>query len=567
MGKLIKNWFYTSLIVFLPFFIQAQSVQKFAQLGDFKLENGKIIKDCVIGYRTCGKINSTHSNVILVITWFGGTSHDLLGFTGHGMMADSTKYFVVLIDALGNGVSSSPSNSKLQPDTSFPQFNIRDMVNSQYILAAKILGLRHVFCIMGSSMGGMQTFQWVVSYPDFMDKAIAIVGSPKLTSNDLLLWNAELLAIDEGLKCNSDEQSIKNTVVAIHALNLRTPDYFVGHIKPEEFPEFLKGEEDKYTKVFNTYDWASQLRAMIAQNVSAPFDNDMEKAAEKVKAEVLIVVSKQDHMVNPQPALDFAKLIKSKPLELDNDCGHFGAGCEAEKVNKTINNFLDFQSKEEEESIIDSSYANPYYLQRMEFFKQLPPVKHAVVFLGNSITERGEWHELIPEEVVLNRGIGGDNTFGVLARLDDILNNDPAKIFLLIGINDIGRGLPVDIILQNYERIINKIQSLSPKTILYLQSVLPINDEVLQYSYMKNKNEQVNKLNEGILKLAQKYGNLPNESIRTSLRDNLVYINLHTVMADAAGQLKKEYTIDGIHLKPLAYVQWVNLLRQEKYLK
>jgi len=336
----INNIFFVSLITLFSSLIQAQPIQKFAQLGNFKLESGEVINNCSIGYLTCGKLNTDQSNVILLLAYFGATSKDLLFSTGKGMIADSTEYFVVAIDAFGDGVSSSPSNSKVQPNKSFPVFNIRDMVKSEYILASKVLGLKHVYCVMGASMGGMQSFQWIVSYPDYMDKAVIQVGSPKLTSNDLLLWNSELLAIDEGLNSNATEESIKNTVVAIHVLNLQTPDYLISHISAEEFPRFLKNYEDSYNKIFNPYNWSSQLRAMIAQNVAYPFNNDMKKAAVVVKAKVLIIVSKQDHMVNPHPAMDFAKLINAETIELDNDCGHFGVDCEVKKVNKAIIRFL-----------------------------------------------------------------------------------------------------------------------------------------------------------------------------------------------------------------------------------
>lgn len=329
-----------AVIILFPFVVHSKPLQKFAQLGDFKLENGKVIKNCVVGYHTWGKLNPDHTNAILILTWFEGSSQDLLYLTSPGMVADSTKYFVVAIDALGNGVSSSPSNSKLQPNELFPHFNIRDMVESQYFVATKVLELNHVFCVMGISMGGMQTFQWLVSHPDFMDKAVIEVGSPKLTSNDLLLWNSELLAIEEGLKCNASVGSITSTVAAIHTLNLQTPDYYVDHVSPEEFPKYLKDSENDLAKVFSPYNWMSQLRAMIAHNVSYPFNNDMGKAAELVKAKVFIIVSKQDRMVNPRSALNFAKLIKAETLELDNDCGHYGVGCEMEKVVKAINKFL-----------------------------------------------------------------------------------------------------------------------------------------------------------------------------------------------------------------------------------
>ena len=201
---------------------------------------------------------------------------------------------------------------------------------------------------------------------------------------------------------------------------------------------------------------------------------------------------------------------------------------------------------------IDSSYNNTYYQGRMELFASLPGQKNAIVFLGNSITERGQWHELLPGTVIMNRGIGGDNTFGVLARLDDILEYKPKKLFLLIGINDIGRGLPVEVITANYKRIVERIVAASPKTKLYVQSVLPMNDAVLKYDYLKNKKDTVLALNRNIQGIAK--------------AGNLTYINLHEVFADEKGDLKATYTPDGIHINPAAYAAWVKYLKDKKYL-
>lgn len=201
---------------------------------------------------------------------------------------------------------------------------------------------------------------------------------------------------------------------------------------------------------------------------------------------------------------------------------------------------------------IDSSYNNTYYQGRMEVFQSLGGQKRATVFLGNSITERGQWHELLPGEIIMNRGIGGDNTFGVLARLNDVLMYQPKKIFLLIGINDIGRGLPLDVITNNYRQIVERIQSGSPKTTLYIQSVLPMNEGMLKAEYLKNKKDSVLKLNEAIQRLAQE--------------KKVKFINLHPVFSDAQGELKEVFTMDGIHLRPAAYVEWVAFLKKQKYL-
>ena len=201
---------------------------------------------------------------------------------------------------------------------------------------------------------------------------------------------------------------------------------------------------------------------------------------------------------------------------------------------------------------IDSSYANWYYQARFELYNKLTDKKVDIVFLGNSITERGDWHELIPGKRIANRGIGGDNSFGVLARLDGIVAQQPSKIFMMVGINDLGRGLPVEVIVNNYRRIIDRLKAGLPKATLFVQSVLPLNEEIIKYPYLKGKNVKVKELNEELKKLALQYG--------------LTFINLHEALADAKGELKKEFTMDGIHLKTDAYLAWVEYLKKNNYL-
>lgn len=206
-----------------------------------------------------------------------------------------------------------------------------------------------------------------------------------------------------------------------------------------------------------------------------------------------------------------------------------------------------------QEKDIDSSYNNAYYKGRMELFENLPKTKNAVVFLGNSITERANWYELLPKKQILNRGIGGDNTFGVLARLDDILAQKPKKVFLLIGINDVGRGLPLEVITGNYEKILSKFKKDSPRTRVYVQSVLPMNDDILSAAYLKNKKEIVKSLNKEIISLAEKF--------------DYEYIDLYQdVFSDGYGNLIPELTIDGIHINPQANVKWVDYLKENNYL-
>lgn len=202
---------------------------------------------------------------------------------------------------------------------------------------------------------------------------------------------------------------------------------------------------------------------------------------------------------------------------------------------------------------IDSSYANGYYVERVKYFAQLKAPEKAIVFLGNSITEAGEWQEVLPGKKVINRGISGDNSFGVYARLDALLALKPAKVFLLIGINDLKRGTPVEVILNNYRKIIEKIKKDAPKTTLYLQSILPVAESVMPAIYAKITNEKVKELNKGIMELADS--------------NQLTYIDLYNdVFIGNERQLKIEFTTDGLHLKAAAYIIWAKYLQDKKYL-
>jgi homoserine O-acetyltransferase len=326
----------------LPAAAPADSELQFAQLGDFKLQSGAIIRDCRVGYRTFGKLNDDKSNAILFPTWASGTTEQAKSNFGPGKLIDPTKYYVVAIDALGNGVSSSPSNSRLQPRMNFPRFTIRDMVNTQHELLTKVLGLNHLKAVMGVSMGGMQTFQWLVSYPDFMDKAIPIVGSPRLAPYDLLLWQAQMDAIMNDAAWNGGNYA-KNPARAAEfefgALLLTTPDNYNQHMTRGQVFEEL--EKAKKTPGFDANDKIRQVQAMMALDLSDSFGGSIERAAAAVKAKVLVVVSKSDHVVTPGPALNFAHLLKSKALELESDCGHLAPSCETQKVSQAIADFLE----------------------------------------------------------------------------------------------------------------------------------------------------------------------------------------------------------------------------------
>ena len=189
---------------------------------------------------------------------------------------------------------------------------------------------------------------------------------------------------------------------------------------------------------------------------------------------------------------------------------------------------------------------------RLEQFKKEPIVTGKIIFLGNSITEMGNWKKVLNDTTVINRGIGGDNTFGVLKRLKDITDRQPSKVFILIGINDIGKDIPEVVIMDNYLKIVREIHAKCPQTKIYVQSVLPVNSTHPHFPQHYDKEEHVLALNK-LLKANAGAG-------------NYTFVDIFHLFVDADQRLDNRYTIDGLHLKAEAYVIWVDYLKKQGYL-
>lgn len=207
----------------------------------------------------------------------------------------------------------------------------------------------------------------------------------------------------------------------------------------------------------------------------------------------------------------------------------------------------------QEQLSIDSNYVFSGYTQHLAQFEKMPVSRGAIVFLGNSLTEAGRWSDIIGKKGVLNRGISGDISYGVVARMDEVLRHQPKKIFLMIGVNDLKRNVPTANIIQNYGRIVQKIRKKSPKTRIYLNSILPVNPDKLIEPFQAVKNSDIAILNESLQHIA-------------NTNKHVQFVDLHPVLADSNGYLKADITPDGIHLEVSAYVDLVSYLRKIKAL-
>ena len=189
-----------------------------------------------------------------------------------------------------------------------------------------------------------------------------------------------------------------------------------------------------------------------------------------------------------------------------------------------------------------------YYYQRASLFETLSTDSTDVIFLGNSITDGGEWCELFHDIHIKNRGISGDTTYGVYDRLDGILKGKPAKIFLLIGINDLGGGGKVEDIVRGIEQIIKKIKIDSPSTQIYLQSILPTNDYYGKFKGHTSRFYLIPVINKKLKRIA--------------VRESVTYIDLYCHFVNEQGKMNLKYSNDGLHLLGKGYQYWVSLLEQ-----
>lgn len=332
MIKPLTLWLFLILLVIRANQAFAYPELKMVNIGNHQTIGGDVIKNCQVAYRTVGTLNANKSNVVLWPTWFGGTSEDL--FTNNILtnVLDTTGLYIVVVDALSNGVSSSPSNTK-----HFPQITIGDMVNAQHKLLVDHLGINHLYAVAGISMGGMQAFEWLVSYPQFMDKVISIVGTPKQSAYDMLVWQTQAdLLTHAGTDKKQLDFAIKKSYDILH-MNLTTPTGFALSHAANEVQQFMA---QKYQNMMDAADYLAGVKAMMQHNIFKKPHHDISNINNLIKADVLVIVEQSDHLVNPLNAMALAKALNSKPLVLTGNNGHMAAFIQTNEILAATSAFL-----------------------------------------------------------------------------------------------------------------------------------------------------------------------------------------------------------------------------------
>jgi homoserine O-acetyltransferase len=337
MGETAMKWIVVAVLALLSGAAgAAEPGLEFYRIGDLPLESGAVIHDFSIGYMTAGTLNADKSNAVLMVTAIGGNHHRIDYMIGPGLGLDTTKLFVIRTDAIGNGITTSPSNSVSQHGPDFPHFTIRDMVESQYRLLQH-LGISHLVAVAGASMGGMQTLQWGVSHPEMMDNLIALTPMARTSAWSIAVnqatRNALMLdpAFDGGHYTAQPVNGWRLRADVLQVLATRTPAAMREQFaEPSDVLAWIAGQEDAVLKSgFDANDWIAQTWAYDRHNVGdtrPEFHGDPRLALNTVTARTLVMSGLLD-LYNPvEEGIEAAAAIpRGQHLTIPSVQGHVAA--------------------------------------------------------------------------------------------------------------------------------------------------------------------------------------------------------------------------------------------------
>ncbi|MCX7381117.1 MAG: alpha/beta fold hydrolase [Alphaproteobacteria bacterium] len=315
-------------------------------LGDFPLEAGGVIAECAVSYVTHGTRSARDDNVVLCLSAIGSTHHRLDFLIGPGRALDPDRHFIICVDALGNGLSTSPSNSRTQPGITFPRFDIRDMVESQLRLL-KALGIERLAAVVGASMGGMQALQWGVSHPGMAQRIVALVPMARTRSWSVAMNEAGRRALmgDPGWPTGDIGPGWAGWAAVMRMLTSREPKALESMPRESIHDVVTRLGEDARRHGAHAIDWVYQSWAYDAHDVgTTPGFAGTEAALRAIRAPTLLMVPVLD-LYNPvEDAEEAAALIPGARLvRLPSATGHAAAAADTpdrDLIDDEIRKFL-----------------------------------------------------------------------------------------------------------------------------------------------------------------------------------------------------------------------------------
>ena len=331
----------------IPFYTaEAQGPYDLVSIGRFELEEGGVIPDLQLAVATFGTLAEDKNNAILIPTWFSGTHATWAqAYIGPGRALDPERYFIVVVNQIGNGLSTSPHNAD-DPSiamSKFPHVRIGDDVRAQEQLLREHFGIERLALVVGGSMGAQQTWEWAVRFPDKVVRAAPIAGTAQNTPHDFLFTRTLLDAITSDPGFNGGEYAAPTDVIAglhrhadIWATMGLTTDFWktefwrgipplVEGMQFETYDDFQNGFIRLLFGLMDpnallTMGWKWQ-RGDVARNA----DGDLAAALGRITARMFVMPIEQDMFFPPRDCAAEQKLTPGSELRVVHSiAGHFG---------------------------------------------------------------------------------------------------------------------------------------------------------------------------------------------------------------------------------------------------
>jgi homoserine O-acetyltransferase len=330
---------------------------QYFEAGAFVLQNGATIRNCKLAYKTYGTLTSNKDNVIVYPTWYSGQHYENEWLIGEGMALDPTKYFIIIPNMLGNGLSSSPSNTPAPYNAArFPRVTAYDNVKLQHRLVTEYFGISKIYLVTGWSMGALQTYHWGAMYPDMVERIAPFCGSAKCSRHNFVFLEGVKAALtadaafEEGWYKSPPNKGLR-AMGRVYAGWGLSQDFYREELDLKamgaaSLEDFMVGF---WENLFLHRD-ANNLLAMLWtwQNGDLGnnplFKGDMKVALGSIKARAYVMPCDRDLYFPPEDnMIEVSHMPNAKFILIKSPWGHFAGGPGLSPVDKQ---FIDSHLKE-----------------------------------------------------------------------------------------------------------------------------------------------------------------------------------------------------------------------------
>jgi homoserine acetyltransferase len=308
-----------------------------ADLGSCPTASGVPVLDCRLTYRTFGRLNAAKDNAVLIPTWHGGRSEHLTFLLGADRWVDTTRYYAILVDKLGNGSSTSPSNSVRQPGREFPTVTFGDLVDAQRRLVVEHLGIPRLHAVLGWSMGGMQSLAWGLRHPTNVARVVSVAGTPRMATSEMFTVRSMRSLLDLAAETRMPRATLALRLAELWHSIATTPGH-ENKLPRDSMDAMLLAEAEGDWVPLDLDDHRVQLDAVAA------FDGFRDLAeARRVGATLprtLLLFVEEDRVTTPEMFRAFAPAAGADAIALSSPCGHLMPVCETAQIGVHVREYL-----------------------------------------------------------------------------------------------------------------------------------------------------------------------------------------------------------------------------------